>query len=413
MRVSAPDLRLRTMHSAIHLRLLATALCLVVSLPLAADGQGTQTIGQQREGVLFWTQAQRDSQFSRMNELFPSDRAARGTHVRALPPGKPLTLSGQDASTFLAGYMDQHHIAGVMVLQDGRVRAQRYAKNFGPGQRWESFSVAKSVTSTLLGIALQQGYIHGMDDTLATYIPELRDSAYAAVTVQQLLTMTSGVHWNEDYADPDSDVAQMYRGACVDGRAHILSYLARQPRQWPAGTHWNYNTAETDLLGILVQRATRRSLAAYLAQTIWQPYGMAADAYWIKDECDGSDTGGSGLSATLGDYARLGQFMLEGGRIDGKPVIAEAWLKGAVQRQASVDAPERGYGYLWWTDTDGSYAAIGIFGQMVYVDPARRLVIAQVGAWPHATSDALVAARREFVAAVKRAVDAEHKPAAH
>jgi CubicO group peptidase (beta-lactamase class C family) len=215
------------------------------------------------------------------------------------------------------------------------------------------------------------------------------------------------VQWNEDYADPKSDVAQMYLGACADGQAHVLSYLRKQPRQWPAGTHWNYNTAETDLLGILVQRATQRSLAAYLSQTIWKPYGMASDATWIKDECDGSDTGGSGLSATLGDYARLGQFMLDGGRIDGKPVVASAWLKGALQRQASVDAPERGYGYLWWTDTDGSYAAIGIFGQMVYVDPARQLVIAQVGAWPHATSDALVAARRAFVAAVKRAVDAQ------
>jgi CubicO group peptidase (beta-lactamase class C family) len=205
----------------------------------------------------------------------------------------------------------------------------------------------------------------------------------------------------------------MYLGACVDGQAHVLSYLRQQPRQWPAGSHWNYNTAETDLLGILVQRATHRSLAAYLSQTIWKPYGMASDATWIKDECDGSDTGGSGLSATLGDYARLGQFMLDSGRIGGKPVIAAAWLTGALQRQASVDAPERGYGYLWWTDTDGSYAAIGIFGQMIYVDPVRQLVIAQLGAWPHATSDALVAARRAFVAAVKHAVEAEGKRAVH
>jgi CubicO group peptidase (beta-lactamase class C family) len=383
------------------------ALCLLVSLPLAAEQAATQSIGQQREGVLFWTQAQRESRFPRLYEMFPSDRAAHGAHVRVLPPGKPLAWPAAGGSNYLANYMDRHHLAGVMVLQDGRIRAQRYAKSFGPQQRWESFSVAKSVTSSLLGIALQQGYIRGMDDTLAAYIPELRDSAYADVTVQQLLTMTSGVRWNEDYADPNSDVAQMYRGACVDGRAHVLSYLAKLPRQWPAGTHWNYNTAETDLLGILVQRATHRSLAAWLSQTIWQPYGMAADAYWIKDECDGSDTGGSGLSATLADYARLGQFMLDGGRIDGKPVIAEAWLKGAVQRQASVDAPERGYGYLWWTDTDGSYAAIGIFGQMVYVDPARQLVIAQVGAWPQATSKELVAARRAFVASVKQAVDAE------
>lgn len=395
------------MRSTISPRLLAAALCLFVSLPSAASEQLAPTIGQQREAVLFWPQAQREAQFRQMYKRFPSDRATHGTAVHALPQGKPLALGGQGASGVLASYMDEHHLAGVMVLQRGRVRLQRYALGFDPQQRWESFSVAKSVTSALLGIALQRGDIHSMDDTLGTYIPELRDSAYARVTVQQLLTMTSGVHWNEDYADAKSDVAQMYLGACVDHQAHILSYLKKQPRQWPAGTHWNYNTAETDLLGILVQRATHQSLASYLSQTIWKPYGMASDAYWIKDECDGSDTGGSGLSATLGDYARLGQFMLDGGRIDGKPVVAKAWLEGALHKQEKVDAPDRGYGYLWWTDADGSYAAIGIFGQMVYVDPSRQLVIAQVGAWPHATSDALVAARREFVEKVKRAVDAQ------
>jgi CubicO group peptidase (beta-lactamase class C family) len=246
------------MLSFIALRPFVAALCLFVSLPLAAEQQTTQTVGQQREGVLFWTQAQRESRFPRLYEMFPSDRAAHGPHVRTLPPGAPLTWAAPEGSNYLATYMDRHHLAGVMVLQGGHIRAQRYAQGFGPQQRWESFSVAKSVTSTLLGIALQQGYIRGMDDTLATYIPELRDSAYADVTVQQLLTMTSGVRWNEDYADPNSDVAQMYRGACVDGRAHVLSYLAKLPRQWPAGTHWNYNTAETDLLGILVQRATHR-----------------------------------------------------------------------------------------------------------------------------------------------------------
>ncbi len=399
------------MPSSACLRLFAAALLLAASLPLAAASESEPTIGQQREAVLFWPQAQREAQFRKMYEQFPSDRAEHGAQVHALPQGQPLAhMAGQDATAWLTSYMDEHHIAGVMVLQHGRIRLQRYALGFGPEQHWESFSVAKSVTSTLLGIALQQGYIHGMDDSLGSYIPELRDSAYADVTVQQLLTMTSGVRWNEDYADADSDVAQMYRGACVDGRAHILSYLVKQPRQWPAGTHFNYNTAETDLLGILVQRATKRSLAAYLSQTIWQPYGMAADAYWIKDECDGSDTGGSGLSATLGDYARLGQFMLDGGRINGKPVIAVAWLQGAVRQQTGVDDPDRGYGYLWWTDTDGSYAAIGIFGQLVYVDPARQLVIAQVAAWPHAVSKDLIAARRDFVAAVKRAVDAEPQP---
>jgi|GEM_PF-3272078 len=180
------------MSSKIYIRLLTVALSLTLSLPLAADEQHAPTIGEQREAVLFWPQAQREAQFRQMYKLFPSDRAAHGTDVRALPQGKPLVLDGKGTSGLLASYMDQHHLAGVMVLQGGRVRLQRYALSFAPEQHWESFSVAKSVTSVLLGVALQRGDIQSMDDTLGTYIPELRDSAYAKVTVQQLLTMTSG-----------------------------------------------------------------------------------------------------------------------------------------------------------------------------------------------------------------------------
>ncbi len=371
------------------------------------DASVDQSVGQQREDVLFWSQAKRDAAFSHLYTIFPADRVAHGDHVHALPPGKPLLPQWKDDAISLKGYMQRWHIAGIMVLQDGHVRLARYADNFGPKRHWTSFSVAKSVTSVLLGIALKQGYVHSLDDKLVTYISGLEGSAYADVTVRQLLTMTSGVRWNEDYSNPQSDVAQMYRSACVDHQPHVLPYLEKLPRAHPAGTHFNYNTAETDLLGILVQRATHRSLAAYLSDTVWKPYGMASDAHWLKDECDGSNTGGSGLAATLADYARFGQFMLDGGRIDGKPVIADAWMQGAVRHQENVDDPERGYGYLWWTDNDGSYAAIGIFGQLLYIDPHRHLVIAQVGAWPKADTDAEVDARRAFVAAVKRAVDAE------
>lgn len=395
-------------------RLLAllTLACLL-AVPSPSTTAAAQSVGAQREGVLFWSQARRDADFRRMYRIFPSLAVKQGPRVHALPAGAPLALPGhRDTQAWLADYMQRYHIAGVMVVQDGRVRLQRYALGFGPDQRWTSFSMAKSVTSILLGIALQQSAIHSMGDPLDRYIPELKGTAYANVTVRELLTMTTGVRWNEDYADAHSDVAQMYLGACVDHRAHVLSYLMRQPRAWPAGTHWNYNTGEIDLLGILVQRATHRSLAAYLSQTIWKPYGMAADAHWLTDECDGSNTGGSGLSATLADYARLGEFMLGGTRVDGRPIAAQAWLERATRREEATDAPDRGYGYLWWTDDDGSYAAIGIFGQMIYVDPARKLVIAQVASWPSATSDALVAGRRAFVAAIKHAIDAEHAPPA-
>ncbi|HET7300129.1 MAG TPA: serine hydrolase domain-containing protein, partial [Oleiagrimonas sp.] len=185
------------MRLSLHLRLCGVIAGLGLSLPLLATPAGTattagtpQSVGQQREDVLFWSQARRDRDFSRLYKIFPADRVAHGMQVHALPEGKPLRPQWQDASITLSGYMQRYHIAGVMVLQNGRIRLQRYAANFGPSMRWTSFSVAKSVTSVLLGIALKQGYVHSLDDTLVIYIPQLAGSAYADVTVRQLLTMT-------------------------------------------------------------------------------------------------------------------------------------------------------------------------------------------------------------------------------
>ena len=364
-------------------------------------------MGQQLEGLLFWDQETREERFPVMHEIFPSNRAAAGDHVHALPAGAPLKLRWDDGTT-LADYMRRHHVAGVMVLQDGKIRLQEYAPDIDAQTRWTSFSVAKSITSLMLGAALKQGYVKSLDDRLVDYVPELSQGAYADVTVRQLLTMTSGVRWNEDYADADSDVAQMYMAPCENDEAHILTYMKTLPSQSPPGTQWNYSTGETDLLGLLVQRATGQSLADYLSQTIWQPFGMAADAWWLTDECDGSNIGGSGLSATLPDFARLGQFMLQDARIDGKPVIDAQWMKDATRLLQPLNEPgepSQGYGYLWWIDPDGSYAATGIFGQLLYIDPARKLVIAQMATWPEASSEDLTAARREFIALVKRAVD--------
>jgi CubicO group peptidase (beta-lactamase class C family) len=305
----------------------------------------------------------------------------------------------------LARYMAAHHLAGIIVLERGRIRLERYALGFSATQRWTSFSLAKSFTSTLLGSALHDGSIHSLDDPLVRYIPAFKNSAYATVTVRQLASMTSGIRWNEDYTDPHSDVAQMYNHPGAAGIPRLIAYMATLPRAYPPGTHWAYNTGEADLLGILLQKATGRSLAAYLAEKIWKPYGMAADAYWLKDATDGLDTGGSGLSARLRDYARMGQFLLDGGIIHKQAVLAPHWLLEATAKHHDTDTPGIGYGYQWWTYAHGSYAAIGIFGQLLYIDPRRHLVIVQLGAWPVATSQAEIAARQAFVAAVIRAID--------
>jgi CubicO group peptidase (beta-lactamase class C family) len=356
-----------------------------------------------RTDVLFWNETQREAAFRSMETHYASNVVRHGI-AHPLPAGAPLQPRFADGGT-LDAYMAAHHVAGIMVVQDGRIRLERYGLGATPETRWTSFSVAKSFTSTLVGAALRDGSIHSLDDKVTRYIPELAAGAYRDVTVRQLLTMTSGVRWNEDYVDPKSDVAMMYEGRRQPGEPLLVTYMAALPREFAPGERWVYKTGETDLIGILVARATGKTLAAYLSEKVSKPYGMASDALWLKDEVDGTEAGGSGVSATLGDYARLGQFLLDGGRANGKAVLADGWIADATHKHADIGVPGRGYGYQWWTYDDGAFAGIGIFGQLLYVDPARHLVIVQLAAWPVATNDEQAKARTAFVQAVIASLD--------
>ena len=171
--------------------------------------------------------------------------------------------------------------AALLVVHDGKLRLERYGLGFDAAGRWTSFSMAKSVTSTLVGAAVKDGHIRSLDDKVSAYIPEMKGSAYDDVSIRQLLTMTSGVKWNEDYADPNSDVARFNKHKPEDGVDSLVSYLRRLPREAPAGTRWLYSTGETNLVGVLLGRATNKPLATYLSEKIWVPAGMEQPATWI------------------------------------------------------------------------------------------------------------------------------------
>lgn len=360
-----------------------------------------ETMGQKLESLLFWSQAERQRRFPIMHSIYPSIVVEAGGKTYPLKAKRRIKRKWKK-STGLDNYIDENNIAGVVVLQNGKIQLEAYGEGMNQNRHWTSFSVAKSVTSMLVGAALKDGYIRSMDDHLEVYITELKGYDYGKVTVRELLTMTSGIDWNEDYTDAQSDVAQMYQAECVGNEAHILSYMKSLERIYPGGEKWNYSTGETDLLGILVHKATGKSMAEYLSEKIWKPYGMQQCAFWLADECSGMNIGGSGISATLRDYARLGQLMLDQGMIEGESVFAEEWLAGATSILHKEDEDSRGgYGYLWWRSEDGSYTARGIFGQIIYINPAKNLVIAQVAAWPQAGSKELSQRRREFIKAVE------------
>lgn len=357
--------------------------------------------------VLFWETPQRDAVFRTMDRvplLSKSRVIEAGDNPYPLPEGEPMELDAD-----VDAFMESQRTAALLIVQDGKVLLERYGLDFGPEGRWTSFSVAKSFTSTLVGAALKDGYIDSLDDKVSAYIPDLQGSAYDNVTIRQLLTMTSGVAWNEDYADPQSDVAQFNTHEADPGVDVTVSYMRQLEAEAPPGTKWVYKTGETNLIGVLVSSATGKTLSDYLSEKIWKPFGMQQDASWLLGST-GHEISGCCIQASTRDFARFGLFILGGGMVDGEPVLPEGWLAQATGTQAETDQPDYGYGYQWWTLDDGAFMARGIFGQAIFIDPQRQLVIASNGNWPQASDrqgGSKGAERLAFFRQVQQAVDRE------
>jgi len=379
-------------------RLAAFALlCAFAPVAVAADDPA---IPSPDASVLAWTPAQQAWGYRNMEKLFPVKVIARGSEVHLLPvAGKPIqprfTFRGKTYDT--AAYMAAFRASGVLVIKDGRIVLERYGMGRTPDERWTSFSVAKSVTSTLIGAAIEDGKIASLADPVTRYIPELKGSAYEGVTVRQLITMTSGVKWNEDYADLNSDVAKVGLTILEPGVNPVVSYMRRLPREAPPGAKFVYKTGETDLAGVLLSNAVGMPMAEYLSQKIWKPYGMERDGVWMEDLA-GHERGGCCISMTLRDYGRFGQFMLDGGRAGGAQVVPVAWIDDATAPH--VRKPR--YGYFWWLLPDG-YEGEGIFGQTVSVFAKDHLVVVINSAWGKAWDHDIDAARMKYLAAIRAA----------
>ncbi|MCB1541961.1 MAG: beta-lactamase family protein [Rhodoblastus sp.] len=353
--------------------------------------------------VLTWSQPQRDAAFralDRLPFLAKAREIAPSATPTPLPSGKPLTIPGLD------DYLKSQNASALVILQEGKVRLERYALDFDAQGRWTSFSVAKSFTSTLVGAAIKDGSIGSLDDKVSQYVTGLKGSAYDDVTVRQLLTMSSGVKWNEDYEDPKSDVSQFNKATPEPGLNAIVSYMRKLPRAHPPGEVWHYNTGETNLVGILVSSATKRPLSEYLEEKIWKPAGMEAKATWLLAKT-GQEIAGCCIQAATRDYARMGLFVLANGLGGGKQIVPTDWFAQATIKQKDIGIPGRGYGFQWWTYDDGSVAARGIFGQGIFIDARRKLVIASNADWSRATKGPENAAREEFYKRVQALVDKE------
>jgi len=321
---------------------------------------------------LFWNFEQKVAGFRNMDKIDPTRLVPAGDNPYPLSKDEtdlgPVEFTFNDAILTINEYVERQKVAGLIVVKDGVIIYERYELGNNEGSRWVSYSVAKSVTSMLVGAAVMDGYIDNIDEMITDYIPRLRKSSYDQSSIRNVLQMASGVEWDEDYADQKSDI-----NVTPWETLAVYEYLRDKPRDFEPGEVFNYNTAETNIVGDVVRSSVGNNLSTYLSEKIWKPFGMEHDAYWTLTEPGGGEFGGSSLHATLRDYARIGLFAMNGGVLeDGTRVLPENWMTDSTTPSKAND----GYGYLWWLQAGGAYAASGIFGQRIHIDPMNGIVIA-------------------------------------
>jgi CubicO group peptidase (beta-lactamase class C family) len=310
---------------------------------------------------------------SHMEEVIPARKVAHGA---------PHELKRLDDPRIEAdAYMAMNRNTGLMVIKDGVVLAERYNYDRKPTDRLQSYSMAKTVVAMLMGIAISERKIASVDELAATYVPALKGHPYGETTLKDLLTMSSGVEFREDYDGKDDVATLAIKTLLQKGSGGAASVESFTRRIRPAGTKWHYASAETEVLSLVVSAATGRNLSDYLSEKIWIPMGAEADAMWLIDG-GGHELGYMGLSATLRDWGRLGILLANYGALNGKQIIPADWVKEATRVHAphlevGVASRFNGYGYQTWLIRKDQpfFALFGVRGQGIFIDPVSKLVV--------------------------------------
>ena len=305
----------------------------------------------------------------RPETIGPLARAASEPLVRYGFAGLELTLDD---------YLNRQPVTGLLIAKDNTILVERYQYGRTDTDRMTSFSMAKSVVSLLIGIALKEGAIRSIDDLAETYVPDLKATEYGRTPIKALLLMASGVAFSEDVANPSSDINTLARLTLGQNSAGSLAAVKQfNTRRSPPGTRFSYSSAETVVLGLVLAAATKRTVSDYAAEKLWQPLGAEADATWIIDATGQEVTFGY-FNAVLRDWARLGLMLANRGNWQGKSVVAEDWLTASASDALPTDSPLAKYGYqIWYSPDTRRFLLRGLRGQNVLIDPDLKLVLVQ------------------------------------
>lgn len=300
----------------------------------------------------------------------------------------------------LNDYLVSQNVAGMIILKNGQIAYEYYKGDNDATTLWTSRSIAKSIVATLIGVAIQQKKINSLDTPIIEYLPDLKNTVWHNVTIRQLIQHTSGVHWSEDYKDPQSEFAKMtYCEVKADPDACVYDLVKNLKPEHAPGTVWSYNTGGAYLVGKILEAATKQNIASYLEQNVWTKVGMEKNGIWQSYQRGVTDMGGHGFNATLRDYARMGQFILDEGKLkNGKKILPNGWTALATdwtkaKNSVSKDYPNGIYGFQFWNshakhgkplttkNNNSTFWGFGIYGQIMAINPKDHIVMIQWSTW--------------------------------
>jgi len=353
----------------------------------------------------FLDPADRANKFQNADKCHPTRTVCASKNICKLdsyPLEHPFvpTYSFNDVTYDLDDFLKRNYTSAFLVLKNSKIVYEKYLQDSNEKTRFFSFSAGKSITSTLVGMAIDDGYISSVDDPLIRYLPALIGSAYETVTIKDALQMLSGISWGETYDWNDESIAfvKLRRDAMILHRYRFVEGANGLRRERPVGTKWNYNGMDTALLGWVLENATKKRLATYMEEKMWQPAGMEYDAAWLLDGPPeiGREFCVGDFMATLRDYGRFGLLLLNNGQANGKQLLSKNWVQEAtkpdrdpIQYGKLYPNYPLGYGYQWWLFPNGRFEAQGVYGQMIYVAPDADVVIVKLSHWPEAWVDVL------------------------
>jgi CubicO group peptidase (beta-lactamase class C family) len=326
--------------------------------------------------------------FRNMDEIFWTRTVPRGGRVWALPSETtPLDFTYEFAGQTMPAeaVLERTQTNALLILKDGRIVSEIYRNHTDRDTRFIAFSMSKSIASMMIGLARSERAIKSLDDPVVAYLPELGRGAYRRATIRQIMEMRSGVDYEEryDFDNPGVAATNHINSLVLNlTRFADMACIAREKAE--PGSLFEYKTLDTAVLGWLLERVTGMTASAYLSSRIWEPLGAEADGYFILDGEPGvgREFTGAGFNATLRDFGRVGQMVLDGGIANGRRILPAEWIAEST-RPSHAETATGGYGLQWWTAPDSNaFYALGLQGQFIYVDPDTRTVIVKLSYFP-------------------------------